>query len=94
MWTHTGELLFAAGAGSGGPRHMMVASVKAGQGVSVGSPVTLFPLPEDLDNPSAGPHYDVTGDGQRLLMVRARRTAGQAAVRWVLVQNWPGEFQK
>lgn len=94
VWARTGELFFAAGAGTGGPKQMMVTSVKSGQQVTVASPVTLFSLPEDFDTPSAGPHYDVTADGKRLLMVRTRRAAGQATVRWVLVQNWLSEFEK
>jgi hypothetical protein len=94
VWSRTGELFFAAGAGTGGPRQMMVAAIKGGEHVTVGSPVTLFSLPDDFDTPSAGPHYDVTADGKRLLMVRTRRAPGQSAVRWVLVQNWLSEFEK
>jgi hypothetical protein len=71
----------------------MMVSVQSGGRVGIGAPRKLFSLSEDLDFASFAPSFDVTADGNRLLFVRSRRTAGQSELRWVFVQNWLSELE-
>jgi Tol biopolymer transport system component len=90
VWSRSGELFFVSGA-TAGPKDMMAATVNQTQNVTVGSPVKLFAIAEELAGGPNGPTYDVSGDGKRLLMVRSRG-ATFTSQRWVLVQNWLTEF--
>jgi len=90
----SGELFFIGGAGSGGGRSMMVSSIRETPTVSVSAATELFEVSwqggGSLVSSLGG--FDVTPDGQRLLMVRPVAGGGGAARRMILVQNWLAEF--
>jgi serine/threonine-protein kinase len=91
LWAANGELFFLAGS-TDGPKQLMAVRLEDGDTLRANVPQKLFDLGEELDANYTLPNFDVTRDGKQLLMVR-RTARGGSAARWVLVQNWPAEFQ-
>jgi Tol biopolymer transport system component len=86
LWARKAGLLFY--------RHgnaMMVVDIATAPAVSVGKPRQLFEKPYSR---SVGfwPNYDVTADGQRLLMVQSRTL--EASTRINIVLNWFDELKQ
>jgi Tol biopolymer transport system component len=92
IWAANGELFYLAGS-TDGPKQMMVVRVEDRDTLRANVPVKLFDISEELDANYALPNYDVARDGKQLLMVRRAARTG-SATRWVLVQNWPAEFER
>jgi hypothetical protein len=69
----------------------MVVDIATAPAVSVGKPRQLFEKPYSR---SVGfwPNYDVTADGQRLLMVQSRTL--EASTRINIVLNWFDELKQ
>jgi hypothetical protein len=87
----TNELVFVGGTG-GGARQMMSVPIAVRPTLVPGPAVKLFDLGDDFTVPGT-PTFDVTADGKRFLMVRARTEGGgRPTSRWVLIQNWLAEF--
>jgi Tol biopolymer transport system component len=92
-WARDGsELFFLVGA-----QRRTLASVKVNAAMEpplVSNPTNLFDFDLLAGSPSSylgGGGFDVTGDGQRFLVVRPGGSGG--AKRMVLVQNWLSEFR-
>jgi hypothetical protein len=82
-WTRNGhELIYRAG------RAMMSVGVEASPGFNVHKAVKLFEA-DYLDTGGPVRNYDVTADGEKLVMIRNADTRGQGAVTNLLVVvNW------
>ena len=80
-WRHDGKELFYR---SSDGKLMVVAVRPAGRGLEFGKPELLFPIGEPI-----GPHtypYDVSPDGQRILMLRSASEENTSAL--TLLMNW------
>ena len=60
---------------------------------TVGKPHMLFEGPY-LPTPLTYPNYDVSPDGQRLLMLKPFEQAGAAPTQIVVAQNWFDELKQ
>ena len=64
-------------------------NLQAGEEIEIGLATPLFRAPELARGSSAYPHYDVSDDGERILL---RERAGEFAIR--VVENWISEFTR
>jgi dipeptidyl aminopeptidase/acylaminoacyl peptidase len=93
IWTTSGELFFAGGSNDG-PKTMMSVAIDTRGTPTIGTPSELFTISPAIEVSPRGMSFDATDDGKRFVMIRSRRPTGPgASVRWVLVQNWLGEFK-
>jgi Tol biopolymer transport system component len=92
LWAANGELFYLAGT-TEGPKQMMAARIEPVDTLRASIPLKLFDIGEELDANYTLPNFDVAKDGKQFLMVR-RTARGGPATRWVLVQNWPAEFNR
>jgi WD40-like Beta Propeller Repeat len=91
LWGANGELFFLAGA-TADPKQMMAVRIEDGDELRASVPLKLFDLGAELDANYTLANFDVSKDGKQFLMLRRVARAGPSA-RWVLVQNWPAEFE-
>jgi hypothetical protein len=69
-------------------------SITTNPELSVNAPVVLFDRPYFFaPSGSPRPHYDVTADGKRFLMITSG-SAGGAGLRIVVVQHWVEELKR
>jgi hypothetical protein len=91
-WSPGSDELFFVAPGSDPDTFLLMAvPVKAGAGVTFGSPVALF----SIDAASVARGFDVSPDGRSLALVREDGAdAGQGArrTRYTLIENWFEEF--
>ena len=87
-----GELFYIGG---GGPsrRAMFAVPVDPSKNPPIGTPVRLFDIDPRWLRAGEMP-YDVTADGERLLMAREAEGLESRPKRMVLVQNWESELAK
>ena len=93
MWAKNGDLFYRNLSGE----RMFVVPVATEPKLKVGTPVLLFRGPFYV--PATGsprPQYDVTADGQRLLMLTTRSNpdSPSARPRIVIVQGWFEELRR
>ena len=91
MWARSGKQLFFH---SPGANRLFVVDIRADKGVTAGVPV---PLPiEDTIHPLQQRNFDVTADGQRLVVVLPSLTssasAGRGSLQLNVVLNWFDEL--
>jgi hypothetical protein len=91
LWGANGELFFLAGA-TASPKQMMSVRIEGRDTLRASSPSKLFEVGPELDANDPAANFDVSKDGKEFLMLRRVARAGQSS-RWVLVQNWPAEFE-
>jgi eukaryotic-like serine/threonine-protein kinase len=92
VWAHSGrELFYNAGDGT-----LMAVSVEAhGTTWSAGAPKKLITGRYFSSRVLAVPHYDVTADGQRFLMIKETSTqAVGSELPIIIVQNWTEELKR
>jgi eukaryotic-like serine/threonine-protein kinase len=93
-WRRDGRELFYLEPGPGAQKVRSVSVSVTPAGLSLGAPVTLFPLPSGVISSGPSRSYDVSADGQRFLMVRQVDIPPAPPTRMVLVQNWFEELRK
>jgi serine/threonine-protein kinase len=97
IWRKDGRELFyvqasnpaqGRGGGGAGPTDviMMAVSVTTQPALAFGPPRQLFAGRYSMNGPARG--YDVTGDGQRFLLLQARERAPDVIAQMSVVQNW------
>ena len=90
LWSRDGRELFYLSAA----KQMMAVRVSSGAPLTLGDPVALFRVPDELlavESVYYTP-WDVGTDG-RFIMARIRRDAGQSAPVVVITENWLTELQ-
>jgi serine/threonine-protein kinase len=93
IWSPNGEIFYRSLAGD----RMFAVSVTTTPALKVGPPVQLFERSYYISpTGSPRPNYDVTADGQRLIMITPGRGANSTAStsRIVVVQNWQEELKR
>jgi hypothetical protein len=93
QWRPDGSELFYLSADGHG---MVSVAVKSDNPVNLGEPVKLFDLPEGIASWDVmGNTFDVSADGQRILMIRNARDENMGPTPFpsaVVVLNWFTEF--
>ncbi len=74
------------------PDTIMTVEVDLTGGVKIGRPRRLFERPSTHWSASWPDGYDVTGDGQRFVVLRPSTRSDVPPTRIVVVQNWVAEF--
>jgi len=89
VWARSGRELFYRNGDT-----MMAVPIEAkGNQLDVGTPQRLFEGRFSVTTSSGGDAwYDVSGDGQRFLMLRPEETQGTASI--VMVQEWTNELRR
>ena len=98
LWSPDGRALYYLGLrGGGGPGEVAVVTIDPGTSLSVGNPEVLFDYANYAPPRLAGRSYDITPDGQRLLML-SLQVSGETGVaptpQITLVQNWFEELKR
>lgn len=71
---------------------IMVVDCELGDGVQLGAPRKLFDRPSTRWHPSWADGFNVSGDGQRFLMIRTDPSRAPDQGGLMVVQNWYAEF--
>jgi hypothetical protein len=93
IWAKNGDLFYRSPTGA----RMFAVPVSTEPTLKVGTPVQLFQGPFYIaPTGSPRPQYDVTADGQRLLMLTTRSSteSSPARPRIVIVQGWFEELRR
>jgi eukaryotic-like serine/threonine-protein kinase len=93
-WRRDGRELLYLEPGPGAQKVRSVSVSVTPTGLSLGTPVTLFPLPSGVISSGPSRSYDVSADGKRFVMVRQIDAPPAPPTRMILVQNWLAELQK
>jgi hypothetical protein len=93
IWAKNGDLFYRSPNGE----RMLAVPVATEPALKIGTPAQLFQGPFYI--PATGsprPQYDVTSDGQRLLMLTTRLSTDPSATRprIVIVQGWFEELRR
>ena len=89
LWSGTGDELFYMTGNT-----LMVVPVKTSPDFWAGMPQALFTAQVQVDVSSANfRRYDVSGDGQRFVVVQTVEEAEQATQTITVVENWAKEFE-
>jgi serine/threonine-protein kinase len=98
VWRADGRELFYARANEGraqagytGAVGVMAVAVTPGSALTFGTPRELFAGTFQMNAPARS--YDVSADGQRFLMIQARRPAPAVIAELSVVQNWAEELR-
>jgi hypothetical protein len=93
MWIENGDVFYRSLDGE----QMFAVSVATAPSLKVGTPVPLFRGPYYVSaSGSPRPQYDVTPDGQRVLLLAPDPASSSSAYRSriVVVQNWIEELKR
>jgi Tol biopolymer transport system component len=91
IWAANGDVFFRNAEGD----RLFVVSTSTRPSMTVGQPVSLIERPFYVaPTGSPRPQYDVSLDGQRVLLVAYADPAGSARSRIVFVQNWFEEIRR
>jgi hypothetical protein len=100
VWRADGrELFYARPSREGQARNagefdvaLMAVTLTPGATLSLGQTRQLFAGRYSMNNPDRG--FDVSPDGQRFLMLQARRRAPDVITEMIVVQNWDQELKR